>query len=282
MKTGTTIRTAFFFCLAASMLSCNDDNQKSYRQYYHPKPSVIFASNPGALKYNPKHGEPGHRHDLPDGAPLPATTQTSSLSSTDMARFASATTANQAQTQGLNSPASATVPSSAGPLNPAHGQPGHRCDIAVGAPLSSAPASPKTTGSSKKLNPAHGQPGHRCDIAVGAPLDSPPAKTTTANKPAGNGTAITPTGPKPKLNPAHGQPYHRCDIAVGTPLDAPSPQKTVNKPAAPVTPLLNTPKPDSSLVPLTTDSSGKLVRLNPAHGQPGHDCSIPVGKPLKQ
>src|SRR6218665_1308736 len=25
-------------------------------------------------------------------------------------------------------------------LNPAHGQPGHRCDIAVGAPLSSAPA----------------------------------------------------------------------------------------------------------------------------------------------
>jgi hypothetical protein len=23
------------------------------------------------------------------------------------------------------------------------------------------------------------------------------------------------------------------------------------------------------------------VRLNPAHGAPGHDCAIPVGQPLK-
>ena len=26
------------------------------------------------------------------------------------------------------------------------------------------------------LNPAHGQPGHRCDIAVGAPLNSKPTQ----------------------------------------------------------------------------------------------------------
>ena len=26
------------------------------------------------------------------------------------------------------------------------------------------------------LNPAHGQPGHRCDIAVGQPLSSAPVK----------------------------------------------------------------------------------------------------------
>jgi len=26
------------------------------------------------------------------------------------------------------------------------------------------------------MNPAHGQPGHRCDIAVGQPLNSKPAK----------------------------------------------------------------------------------------------------------
>lgn len=92
-------------------------------------------------------------------------------------------------------------------LNPAHGQPGHRCDIAVGAPLNSAPATPQpaapvqaapvqaapvqatpgtdltpskgviNTGSAATgLNPAHGQPGHRCDIAVGAPLNSKPLK----------------------------------------------------------------------------------------------------------
>jgi len=30
------------------------------------------------------------------------------------------------------------------------------------------------------MNPPHGEPGHRCDIAVGAPLNSKPATVTTA------------------------------------------------------------------------------------------------------
>jgi hypothetical protein len=77
-------------------------------------------------------------------------------------------------------------------LNPAHGEPGHRCDIAVGAPLDGAPATPAQTQSpliqtqqpaatpatttvAQGMNPPHGQPGHRCDIAVGAPLNSAPA-----------------------------------------------------------------------------------------------------------
>lgn len=71
-------------------------------------------------------------------------------------------------------------------VNPAHGQPNHRCDIAVGAPLNSA-ANTATKGSVTQpsaaanntttdsnlvagVNPAHGLEGHRCDIAVGAPL----------------------------------------------------------------------------------------------------------------
>lgn len=38
-------------------------------------------------------------------------------------------------------------------------------------------ANPNTVlGDNKGLNPAHGQPGHRCDIAVGAPLNSAPAQ----------------------------------------------------------------------------------------------------------
>ena len=84
-------------------------------------------------------------------------------------------------------------------LNPQHGEPGHRCDIAVGAPLNapattstiqpSAPATvpqvttaaattdtkkvtPSSTPATAALNPKHGEPGHRCDIAVGAPLNS--------------------------------------------------------------------------------------------------------------
>jgi len=88
-------------------------------------------------------------------------------------------------------------------LNPQHGQPGHRCDIAVGAPLN-APASdiqpnvsatppattsappntsidaqkvlPQVNTSTAALNPKHGEPGHRCDIAVGAPLNSKPTQ----------------------------------------------------------------------------------------------------------
>ena len=91
-------------------------------------------------------------------------------------------------------------------LNPQHGEPGHRCDIAVGAPLNapaaniqpSVSATPPTTLSSSPttntnidvqkvvlpqantstagLNPKHGEPGHRCDIAVGAPLNSKPTQ----------------------------------------------------------------------------------------------------------
>jgi hypothetical protein len=68
-------------------------------------------------------------------------------------------------------------------MNPPHGQPGHRCDIAVGAPLNSKPTQPTATTATTNqaiqkvapgMNPPHGEPGHRCDIAVGAPLDSKP------------------------------------------------------------------------------------------------------------
>lgn len=84
------------------------------------------------------------------------------------------------------------------------------------------------------MNPPHGQPKHRCDIPVGAPLNSPVAKTTTTPKttvvstPTVTSTtnsvptllATTPeTPPTPEgMNPPHGQPKHRCDIAVGAPL----------------------------------------------------------------
>lgn len=70
-------------------------------------------------------------------------------------------------------------------LNPAHGQPGHRCDLSVGAPLNSKPnpqvktiatspikttATPVTNAAGVRLNPEHGQPGHDCKIPVGQPL----------------------------------------------------------------------------------------------------------------
>ncbi|TDS58226.1 hypothetical protein [Myroides indicus] len=93
------------------------------------------------------------------------------------------------------------------------------------------------------LNPAHGQPGHRCDIPVGAPLDTPvhehdhntqsqlpsqPSSGSNGSSPflvndqaksklqnSGGSAGTTASG---KVNPPHGQPGHRCDIPVGQPL----------------------------------------------------------------
>lgn len=90
-----------------------------------------------------------------------------------------------------------------------------------------------TTATAPGMNPAHGQPGHRCDINVGAPLNSAPAKpaTTTATAVTPTTTQITPPTAKPGvtaaktvtapgMNPPHGEPGHRCDISVGAPLNS--------------------------------------------------------------
>lgn len=120
-------------------------------------------------------------------------------------------------------------------FNPPHGQAGHNCAIAVGAPLKTAVAKNQTNNENiqkisstnlpkpvlvksqeQKLNPKHGEPGHRCDIAVGAPLNSKPSKVVTTNSPQPKTKTIIADGKN--LNPAHGEPNHRCDIAVGAPL----------------------------------------------------------------
>ncbi|HEY4651101.1 MAG TPA: hypothetical protein VIG72_06785 [Pontibacter sp.] len=73
-----------------------------------------------------------------------------------------------------------------------------------------------TPGTAVALNPAHGQPGHRCDIEVGAPLDSPPKPNLTVPAtPAPMGTQTV----APGMNPPHGQPGHDCGIPVGAPLN---------------------------------------------------------------
>jgi hypothetical protein len=77
------------------------------------------------------------------------------------------------------------------------------------------------------MNPEHGQPGHRCDIAVGAPLNSPPAAqpavTTapifTTPPPTQTPVATPPAATAPGMNPPHGQPGHDCAVAVGAPLN---------------------------------------------------------------
>lgn len=141
------------------------------------------------------------------------------------------------------------------------------------------------------MNPPHGQPGHRCDIPVGQPLNSKPAQSgqtpsTTPNQ--AQTIQIDPNSLQPGkfsvengkaknvktakgMNPPHGEPGHRCDIPVGQPLNSkPAPQPVQQQNIA-----QNTPAPAPAPAP-----TGPKPALNPAHGQPWHNCSLKVGDPL--
>lgn len=168
----------------------------------NPAPGGNIVSTPPTAKLNPAHGQPGHRCDISVGAPLPAVpAQNVKAATPDPALISSPAQAAPAVTTTAITPVAA-VPAITPGINPAHGQPGHRCDVAVGAPIPKTAALAKTTTTNSPvispvsqntsliqsqaatptavatngLNPAHGQPGHRCDIAVGKPLNSAPKK----------------------------------------------------------------------------------------------------------
>lgn len=71
-----------------------------------------------------------------------------------------------------------------------------------------------------KVNPAHGLPGHRCDLPVGAPLDGsqPTVQPPTTTQPASTSVSPIRVDQKPDKNPPHGEPYHDCTIPVGADL----------------------------------------------------------------
>ena len=103
---------------------------------------------------------------------------------------------SQQQTTAANAKVTETTNTGTG-LNPAHGQPGHRCELPVGAPLNSAPAPSKTTAPTATATTAV--------TTTAPPVTNPPVANTTTPTPEG-------------MNPPHGQINHRCDIAVGAPL----------------------------------------------------------------
>ena len=80
------------------------------------------------------------------------------------------------------------------------------------------------------------------------------------------------------LNPEHGAPGHRCEIPVGAPLNSAAGSAPVSAPASTAAPMMI--KPQTPAQPANKINVNSNARLNPAHGQPGHDCSIPVGQPL--
>lgn len=105
------------------------------------EPAVVNATaTPPEL--NPPHGQPFHRCEIPVGSPLnaaaPAKSATVQTSPQINRTGTSPTLENAARLNNPQStnPTAPTVANGTPPkLNPPHGQPFHRCDIAVGSPL---------------------------------------------------------------------------------------------------------------------------------------------------
>ncbi|WP_125719023.1 hypothetical protein [Flavobacterium ustbae] len=169
------------------------------------------------------------------------------------------------------------------------------------APVVQNPAANPNTvlSDTKGINPAHGQPGHRCDIAVGAPLNSAPpqqgqaatqtGQTVKVGQPQVVTTTTVPAKTPKGMNPPHGQPGHRCDIPVGAPLNSPPAKTTATTTtntaqSGTVTQNFSVTPPASNPVPalLSTEGTEATVAdgMNPPHGKPGHRCDIAVGAPL--
>lgn len=110
-------------------------------------------------------------------------------------------------------------------------------DALVDSLLGDIDAAPRTSaGGDARLNPPHGEPGHRCEIPVGAPLDSEPGDYVEPNLSVT--PTLEPPAPKMEmpvqpeydqslspaemlaqgLNPPHGEAGHKCEIPVGAPL----------------------------------------------------------------
>ena len=119
---------------------------------------------------------------------------------------------------------------------------------------------PEQTQAAPSATPGNAAPG-QSQLPVQMPSAAEPAAATGA------------------VNPAHGEPGHRCDIAVGAPLNsAPSAPSAAN-PQVTAAPQPTITQPTIQQTPAPSAGTGKV---NPAHGEPGHDCTIAVGAPLKQ
>lgn len=99
--------------------------------------AVQTASTPPEL--NPPHGQPFHRCDIPVGSPLNTAAPAKPAQVVNRTGTAptleNAARLNNPQAVNPTAPTVANATSGKPKLNPPHGQPYHRCDIAVGSPL---------------------------------------------------------------------------------------------------------------------------------------------------
>lgn len=104
----------------------------------------VQANNSTPPELNPPHGQPFHRCDIPVGSPLnaaaaPAKTAAPAKPAQAVNRTGMSPTIENAARLNNPQPNNAIAPTASNStppkLNPPHGQPFHRCDIAVGSPL---------------------------------------------------------------------------------------------------------------------------------------------------
>lgn len=94
-------------------------------------PATIQQPANGNIVLNPPHGQPGHNCDIEVGQPLNSAPASNPVSQPVM----TAPVPAQAPAANPALPNSLTPNSGQARINPPHGQPGHRCDVAVGAAL---------------------------------------------------------------------------------------------------------------------------------------------------
>jgi hypothetical protein len=118
-------------------------NQQQNTKSSTPEPAKSTTAD---KNINPAHGQPGHRCDIAAGSPLnskpvtPVTQNKPEVVNTTSSNAASPWGAllnnNSPAVLQQNQPADASIKTTVAPgMNPPHGQPGHRCDIAAGTPL---------------------------------------------------------------------------------------------------------------------------------------------------
>lgn len=126
-----TIILSLTLCLTV-LVSCKEDTKEETTTQQEMTVKDIIANssdlqnaNTQGAGLNPEHGMLGHRCDIPVGAPLDTPLQGENQNNAPPTPVLMNNNANKAFLQEGESIKA----------NPEHGQPGHRCDIPVGAPL---------------------------------------------------------------------------------------------------------------------------------------------------
>lgn len=127
------------------------------------------------------------------------------------------------------------------------------------------------------LSACSSQQEDAADTTTPAATTAPAAPTTTiTSAPMDAQAPSASAGTVSDPNPPHGEPGHRCEIPVGAslsgtpPSSGPMDQMPTTQPIA---------IPQMSAQPAAAAGSTP-PGMNPPHGEPGHDCAVPVGSPL--